>query len=102
MWDKHSFFLVNHNTYYNTHENSYISVLNRVYNKLHNQSTITKWPNLCSCFEGKMRVFHSPPMGLRKIILQVRIEHTHEPTSDTSKLNTLWVFICLLCLTSRS
>ena len=48
MWDKHHFFLVNNNTYYNTHENSNISFLNQVYNTLHNQSTTTKAPNLCS------------------------------------------------------
>ena len=36
------FLIVNSNTYYNTHENSNISVLNRVYNILHNQSTTTK------------------------------------------------------------
>ena len=41
MWDKQPFFLVNSNTYYNTHENSNISILNRVYNTLHNQNTIT-------------------------------------------------------------
>ena len=34
MWDKHHFFLVNNNTYYNTHENSNISFLNRVYNTI--------------------------------------------------------------------
>ena len=43
------FFGVNSNTYYNTYENSIISVLNRVYNILYNQSTTTKWSNLCSC-----------------------------------------------------
>ena len=50
MWNKHLYlFLVNINTYYNTHENSNNSVLNRVYNILHNQSTTTKGSNLCSC-----------------------------------------------------
>ena len=49
MWDKHHFFLINHNTYYNTHENSNISFLNRVYNTLHNQSTTIKGHNLYSC-----------------------------------------------------
>ena len=35
------FFLeVNNNTYKNMHENSNNSILNRVYNTLHNQSTI--------------------------------------------------------------
>ena len=42
------FFLVNGNTYYNIHENSNISILNWVYNTLHNQSTTIKWLNLCS------------------------------------------------------
>ena len=37
------------NIYQNTHENSNISILNRVYNTLLNQSTTTKEPNLCSC-----------------------------------------------------
>ena len=37
------------NTYQNTHENSNISILNRVYNTLFNQSTTTKEPNLCNC-----------------------------------------------------
>ena len=36
------FFLVNSNTYQNTHKNSNISVLNQVYNTLHNQNTNTK------------------------------------------------------------
>ena len=37
------------NIYQNTHENSNISILNRVYNTLLNQSITTKKPNLCSC-----------------------------------------------------
>ena len=43
MWNKHPWFLflVNSNTYYNTHENSNISVLNRVYNTLHKQLSFT-------------------------------------------------------------
>ena len=36
------------NIYQNTHENSNISILNRVYNTLFNQSTTTKEPNLYS------------------------------------------------------
>ena len=42
------FFLVNSNTYQNTYENSNISVLNWVYNTLHNQSTTTKEPKSIS------------------------------------------------------
>ena len=42
------FLLVNSNTYYNIHENNN-SVLNQIYNTLHNQSTTTKWPNFCNC-----------------------------------------------------
>ena len=34
------FLEVNNNTYKNMHENSNNSILNRVYNTLHNQSTI--------------------------------------------------------------
>lgn len=37
------FFLVNNNTYQNTYEKNN-SVLNRVYNTLHNQNTTTKGP----------------------------------------------------------
>ena len=45
------FLIVNKNTDENTHENNN-SILNQVYNTLHNQSTITKGFNFCSCRLG--------------------------------------------------
>ena len=41
------FLIVNSDIYLNTHENSNINILNRVYNTLYNQST-TKGSNFCS------------------------------------------------------
>ena len=46
--DMNVFFLVNNNTYLNTHENNNTSVLNRVRNTLYNQNTTTKESNICS------------------------------------------------------